>query len=284
LLDTGRQALAEYASREGLEWVEDPTNADRRFDRNFLRHDILPRLGARWPDISARLQRSASHAGEASQLLTSLAAIDLDFVGGRADKLAIDRLLQLSPARQRNVLRHALRQLGLATPTAMQLARIQNEVIPARADAQPLVTWSGAAVRRYRNSLYVLPETLPALPACIDVPAPGQAGAEVALGPGLGVLRFLAGSSPGLSEDVIKRGVQVRCRQGGEEFRPLGQRHTRKLKKLLQEEGVVPWMRERLPLVFSGDDLVAVGDLWLAEQAVAEPGVGLRWQDRPALH
>lgn len=284
LLDTGRQALTEYASREGLEWVEDPTNADRRFDRNFLRHDILPRLGARWPDISARLQRSASHAGEASQLLTDLAAIDLDFVGGRAEKLAIDRLLQLSPARQRNVLRHALRQLGLATPTAMQLARVQNEVIPARADAQPLVTWSGAAVRRYRNSLYLLPETLPALPACIAVPSPGQPGAEVALGPGLGVLRFLAGSSPGLSENVIRRGVQVRCRQGGEEFQPLGQPHTRKLKKLLQEEGVVPWMRERLPLVFCGDELVAVGDLWLAEQAVGEPGVALRWQDRPALH
>jgi tRNA(Ile)-lysidine synthase len=284
LLDTSRQALEAYASREKLDWVEDPTNADRRFDRNFLRHDILPRLGARWPDISARLQRSASHAGEASQLLTNLAAIDLDTVGGRPEKLAIDKLLQLSPARQRNVLRHAVRQLGLATPTAMQLARIQKEVIPAREDAQPLVTWTGAAVRRYRNNLYLLPETPQALPACIDVPTEGQTQAEVALGPGLGVLRFLAGGTPGLSQDVMKRGVQVRFRQGGEEFQPLGQLHTRKLKKLLQEEGVVPWMRERLPLVFSGDELVAVGDLWLAAKAVGEPGVSLRWQDRPALH
>ncbi len=231
-----------------------------------------------------RLQRSASHAGEASQLLTNLAAIDLQSVGGRPEKLAIDGLLRLSPARQRNLLRHAVRQLGLAAPTAMQVARIQNEVIPARADAQPLVTWSGAAVRRYRNSLYLLPETAQALPACIDVPSQDLPVAAVALGPGLGVLKFLAGGAPGLSEDIIKRGVQIRFRQGGEEFQPLGQSHTRKLKKLLQEEGVVPWMRERLPLVFSGDDLVAVGDLWMAAQAVSEPGVALHWHDRPALH
>lgn len=284
LLETGREELVAYASREELAWVEDPSNADRRFDRNFLRHDILPRLGARWPDISVRLQRSASHAGEASQLLTDLATIDLEFVGGRAEKLAIDRLLQLSPARQRNVLRHAIRQLGLATPTAMQLARIQSEVIPARADAQPLVTWSGAAVRRYRNSVYLLPQTLQALPECIDVASEDLPGAAVTLGPGHGVLRFIAEGTPGLSKKIIRRGVQIRFRQGGEEFQPLGQSHTRKLKKLLQEEGVVPWMRERLPLVFAGDDLVAVGDLWLAAQAVAEPGIAVSWQDRPALH
>ncbi len=206
LLETSRQALAEYASREELEWVEDPSNVDRRFDRNFLRHDVLPRLGARWPDISLRLQRSASHAGEASQLLTNLAAIDLQSVGGRPDKLAIDGLLRLSPARQRNLLRHAVRQLGLAAPTAMQVARIQNEVIPARADAQPLVTWSGAAVRRYRNGLYLLPETAQALPACIDVPSQNLPVAAVALGPGLGVLKFLAGGEPGCHRAGLPRG------------------------------------------------------------------------------
>ena len=73
-------------------------------------------------------------------------------------------------------------------------------------------------------------------------------------------------------------------RRGGEEFRPYGQGHTRKLKKLLQEEGIVPWMRDRLPLVYAGEQLVAVGDLWLAADAVSSPGVALRWSGRPALH
>lgn len=279
LLGTRRAALLDYAEQEALNWVEDPSNVDRRFDRNFLRHDVLPRLKARWPDVAARLQRSAGHARDAAQLLGDLAEIDLDALGGRPERLPIDGLLQLPTARQRNLLRHALRGLGLSTPTKMQLERILTEVIPAREDAQPLVSWPGASVRRYRNGLYLLSENLLESPGTIDVSAH-----EVPLGPGLGVLQLLPGAAQGLSEQLLQQQLLVRFREGGEEFRPLGQVHTRKLKKLLQEEGVVPWMRDRLPLLYAGDELIAVGDLWLAATAVSEPGVALRWKDRPALH
>lgn len=278
LLDVSRASLVDYAEGQALQWVDDPSNADRRFDRNFLRHEVLPRLRSRWPDISARLQRSAQHAGEASLLLANLADIDLDALGGSPERLPIDRLLVLSSARQKNVLRHALRRLGLSTPTALQLSRILNEVIPARDDAQPLVSWPGASVRRYRNGLYLLPEKLVASPESVEVTAD-----DVPLGAGLGVLVFVPGAARGISEHLFERGMRIRFRQGGEEFQPEGQAHTRKLKKLLQQEGVVPWMRDRLPLLYADDELVAVGDLWLAASAVSEPGVALRWKDRPAL-
>lgn len=279
LLAIDRASLVEYANSEALHWVDDPSNADRRFDRNFLRHEVLPRLKSRWPDISARLQRSAQHAGEASELLANLAEIDLESLGGRPERLPIDGLLELSTARQRNLLRYALRCLGLPAPTAVQLQRIQNELIPARQDAQPLVDWPGASVRRYRNGLYLLPQALVEPPGTILV-----SGGDVPLGGGLGVLQFVPGAARGLSGDLLEREIRVSFRQGGEEFQPEGQLHTRKLKKLLQEEGVVPWMRDRLPLVYAGDELIAVGDLWLAAPAVAEPGVAVRWKDRPALH
>ena len=107
----------------------------------FCVSEVLPRLKSRWPDIAARLQRSAGHAGEASQLLVDLAEIDLRALGSRSVRLPIDAMSKLSAARQRNLIRYALRDLGLSTPTAMQLDRIQNELIPAREDAQPLVTW-----------------------------------------------------------------------------------------------------------------------------------------------
>jgi len=278
LLEFSRASLVEYADTQALQWVDDPSNADRRFDRNFLRHEVLPRLQSRWSDISARLQRSASHAGEASLLLANLAEIDLETLGGEPDRLPIDGLIAFSDARQRNLLRHALRRLGLSTPTAMQLSRILTEVIPARADAQPLVSWPGASVRRYRNGLYLLPEKLLQLPEPIPV-----GGDEVPLGPGLGVLQFVPGAACGLSKQVLERDLRVGFRQGGEEFKPEGQSHTRRLKKLLQQEGVVPWMRDRLPLVYAGDDLVAVGDLWLAAAAVSKPGAAVVWKDRPAL-
>ena len=279
LLNTDRASLRDYVAAHGLQWIEDPSNTDRRFDRNFLRHDILPRLKSRWPDIGARLHRSAAHAGEAAALMADLAQIDLDALGGAAARLPIDGLLALTPGRQRNLLRHALRLLGLSTPTALQLERILMEVLPAREDAQPHVTWPGASVRRYRNSLYLLPEVLADAPLCGPISAH-----EVPLGAGLGVLHFEPGAARGLSPGLLERGLRLDIRQGGEEFKPEGHAHTRKLKKLLQEEGVVPWMRERLPLIYSGDQLVAVGDLWIASEASSTPGVGIRWSERPALH
>ena len=279
MLNIDRAAIKQYAVDANLDWIEDPSNSDRRFDRNFLRHEVLPRLASRWSDIATRLQRSSAHASEASALLIELAEIDLDSLGGRAERLPIDGLTQLSAARQRNLIRHALRCLGLSTPTTLQLDRVMSEVIPARDDAQPLVNWPGASVRRYRSGLYLLPEKLAAALEYSDV-----SGSRAELGAGLGVLNFDSGADVGLSEQLVMRGLSVRPRVGGEEFQPEGQSHTRKLKKLLQEEGVVPWMRDRLPLVYSGEQLVAVGDLWIAADAVARPGVAVRWSGRPALH
>lgn len=279
LLDTDRASLAEYARAHDLEWVEDPSNTDRRFDRNFLRHEILPRLKSRWPDIASRLQRSASHAGEAASLLADLAGIDLENLGGRPERLPVDGLLALPRGRQKNLLRFALRLCGLSTPTALQLDRILTEVLHARADAQPLVSWPGASVRRYRNGLYLLPEVLADTPDAAPI-----TGDQVALGTGLGVLRFDRGAPSGLAPALFERGLRIAVREGGEEIKLPDQSYTRKLKKLLQEEGIVPWMRDRLPLVYAGDRLVAVGDLWISKDAAAEPGVAVRWTDRPALH
>lgn len=279
LLETDREALHDYATRYGLHWIEDPSNKDRRFDRNFLRHEVLPRLRSRWPDIAARLQRSAGHAGEASQLLVDLARIDLDELGGRPSRLPIDRLATLSPERQRNVIRHSLRELGLSTPTAVQLDRVMSDLIPAREDAQPLVKWPGTSVRRYRNGLYLLPQDI----ADVFEEIPVEGG-RAELGAGLGTLAFEKGAKAGLDPGLLDAGLTVRRREGGEEFQPVGQQHTKKLKKLLQEEGVVPWMRDRLPLVYSGERLVAVGDLWVVADAAANPGVQVRWRARPALH
>jgi tRNA(Ile)-lysidine synthase len=279
LLNVDRAALQQYALDENLLWVDDPSNANRRFDRNFLRHEVLPRLKSRWPDIATRLQRSAGHAGEASQLLVELAEIDIKTFGGNTARLPIDALSALSAARQRNVIRYAIRDRGFSTPTALQLERIMKEVIEARVDAQPLVSWPGASVRRYRNGLYLLPQNL-----ADQVESRELEGIELELGPGLGVLRFESGADVGLSKALLDGGLTIKPRVGGERFSPYGQTHTRELKKLLQEAGVVPWMRDRLPLVYSGDRLLAVGDLWLAADAVTKPGIAVCWSDRPALH
>jgi tRNA(Ile)-lysidine synthase len=280
MLNVEHNAIRRYARQADLGWSEDPTNAECRFDRNYLRHDVMPAMRDRWPDIAKRLQRSAVHASDAAELLSELAALDLARLDPQdPGRLPIDRLSELSASRQRNLIRFALRRLGLSTPTTAQLQLVISELVLARVDAQPQVRWPGTRVRRYRNGLYLLPEN-----AAPTMNTGHFRKHTFDLGPGLGQLGLASGASAGLSEVLVANGLYVRVRSGGEEFRPIGQQHTRKLKNLLQEEGVVPWMRNRLPLVYSGERLVAVGDLWVAATAASQPGVALRWDDRPALH
>ncbi len=281
LIDISRAALEAYAAAQDLRWLEDPSNEDLRFDRNYLRHEVLPVLEQRWPGVVERLARSAELAGDAASMLDELAAIDLQRVGDRAARIEIEGLLELSDVRQRNLLRYAIRRAGLPVPGAARLATVIDTVLRAREDAQPLVAWQGAEVRRYRGTLYLL-----ASPDRTPWPTEGRTldARSMALGPGMGALRLAPGAPRGLSAPIIERGLSVRMRSGGEEIKPAGQTHTRKLKKLLQDEGVVPWMRDRLPLVFAGEQLVAVADLWLAADAVSDPGTAVCWDDRPELY
>ena len=141
--------------------------------------------------------------------------------------------------------------------------------------------WNGVEVRRYRNCLYLLAPDLADLPADTALP---KGCDRFELGHGLGALRLESGASQGLDGKLLERGLELRYRQGGEKLRPTDQSHTKTLKNLLQEKSIVPWMRNRIPLVFAGDELVAVADLWLAADAASTPGVAIHWEDRPPIH
>jgi tRNA(Ile)-lysidine synthase len=281
LLDVPGSALQDYANSHSLDYITDPSNLDQKYDRNYLRHEILPRLNARWPDAASRIRRSARLAREATALLCELAEIDRRAFADRSDRLSIAELGKLPKERQRNLLRYLILELGLPSPGAVHLEQIVEELVQAREDAQPLVAWSGARARRYRDRLYLLPGD--------DLERPVAqtqkiAGEKILLPGGQGVLELEKSAGSGLSDAILEQGLELRYRVGGEEFKPVGQAYTRKLKKLLQEEGVVPWMREQLPLLYSRGQPVAVADLWIAADAAAEPGTSVKWKNRPAIH
>lgn len=274
-------ALQDYAALHDLNWIEDPSNQDLGFDRNFLRHEVLPRIESRWPGAAARLYRSSQIASEAASLLNDLAAIDADGLGDRPDRLDIAALVELPIARQRNVLRFALRRLDMATPSAAQLQRLLDEVVHARADAEPVLKWPGVEIRRYREQLYLL--------AADDSPEKATAlqwrdQARLELGPGQGYLQLEPDAEVGLAPELLEEGLQLSYRQGGEKIKVFNQAHTKSVKKLLQDEGVVPWMRNRIPLLFAAGELVAVADLWIADAASRKPGTAISWQNRPPIH
>lgn len=282
LLGVEREALQAYAREAGLAWVEDESNFDTGFDRNYLRREIMPALARRWPAVNRVLGRSAAHFAESSALLDELAALDLAGAEGeRPGSLSVAALLALSPARCHNLLRYWLRGLGLPLPDTPHLLRIGSEVLAARPDAEPQVDWPGAEVRRYRDGLYAMPPLAPPPTQVLtwDLARPLQLPA------GLGRLTAEMVRGRGLQAGACTGGVEVRFRHGGESCHPAGRGHRHSLKKLLQEAGVAPWERERLPLLYVDGELAQVGELCCCDPYAAskgEPGVVIHWQ-RPQL-
>ncbi len=277
LLPFQRESLHAYAQAQGIEWVDDPSNFDTALRRNFLRHEILPRLLTRYPAAEEVLARSAERFGEVATLLDELADEDLPSVqcgGGRASVAALKRL---SPARRRNVLRRWLRGRGLPTPDAVHLNRIVDEVLEAGPDATPLVAWRGAEVRRYRDELHAM-APLPERPAG---EVSWELGGPLVLPGGLGQLVARTERGRGVAMAALTgRAVTVRFRQGGERCRPAGRHETHALKKLFQEAAVPPWERQLFPLIHIDGVLASVPGLWTCQPFAAqrgEQGVCFEW-------
>ncbi len=267
LLGVERARLRAYAEAEGLHWVEDESNFDTGVARNYLRHEIVPRLRERWPAMAVTLSRAAGHAAEAARLLDDLAERDMVTAGDGG--LEIEPLRGLEVARRRNLLRYWIRVSGFPLPDSAHLQRILDEVIPAAKDASPRVLWRGAEVRRYRNRLYVMPPLKPFDSSRVLTWKPDE---PLALPDGR-VLRAVPVLGQGIARARCRDArVTVRFRRGGERCRPAGGAHTRSLKKLLQERGIPPWERERLPLLYVGEELAAVVGLFVCEPFPARQG------------
>lgn len=268
LLTITRQDLTTYAQQHQLSWCEDPSNINLRFDRNYLRHKILPPLLQRWPGALTTLSRTAIHCAEAASLLTELAIADEKLAKGEeAHSLSVNALLKLPAARQRNLIREWLMQLKLPLPPQTKLNAILHDVLLAAKDSNPLVTWGNVVVRRYRDELFA--EIMPAtLSKNIEIDWP-DLSEPLVLPDGLGTL--IAKSNLGMGMRLpIGATVSIRFRRGGERIQLPGRNGHHQLKKLLQEWGVPPWQRERLPLVYINGALAAVVGQSIAAEFVAQ--------------
>jgi tRNA(Ile)-lysidine synthase len=285
LLELPRPELERYAREHGLRWIEDPSNRESHYTRNFLRQCILPALRQRWPALDQQIRESAQRCAEAAELLEVLADADLrQAQGPHPTLLNLAALAALSPARRNNLVRHWYRGIAgsdAPQPTATLLQALQREVLAAASDAAPLLRWGerGWDLRRYGMHLYLVPQ-LPALPSHMIL----VAGETLELPAPLGRLVWRETQEGGLASRAGEP-LQVRFRGGGERIKPAG-RPTRELKKLLQELGIEPWLRDCVPLVYRGDELIAVAGFIIAESATAEAGenaLQLVWE-RPDLH
>lgn len=277
LLAASRFEIEAYARARKLRWVEDESNLDPRFDRNFLRLRVLPRLERRYPGCRAALARAARHLANAAQLLDELAAGDAArAIEGGA--ISVAALRGLGPARARNLLRHLLRARGGAMPPEASLAEALRQASTARRDARVEVALGDMRLRVHRGLAHL--EADRGVPPDLEITWRGEK--ELELPGALGRLRFRRRRGRGLALARLEReGATLRLRRGGERLRPDPRRPRRTLKNLLQEAGIPPWRRERMPLLYCGGRLAWAPEIGVdADFACApgETGVEVSWE------
>ncbi|ORM64164.1 tRNA lysidine(34) synthetase TilS [Pantoea rodasii] len=271
LLGLSRQQLEAYAAEYRLRWIEDESNADSRYDRNFLRQQILPLLQARWPHFSAASARSAALCGEQEQLLDELLAEQLAQLTDEQGALHFPPLLGMSEARRHALLRRWIAQQGGAMPSREALKRITDEVMQSREDANPSLIFAACTLRRYRQQLFWLK------------PQPSLSQHSLTwhdrkqllrLPDDLGTLQANPAIAT-LRQPTEDESINV-CFQASGYHYLLGRAGGREMKKLWQELGVPPWQRERIPLIYYNQTLICAPGLFITREGAASDEQG--WQ------
>lgn len=270
LLEVPRSAIEAYARHHRLQWVEDDSNDDRAYLRNFLRHDVLPLIEGKVPGARVVLARGARLQAEASDLLDTLAAQD---IAGHADAdcIAAAALLDLPAHRARNALRYFLRCNGATMPESGRLDELLRQALTARDDARVCVDMGDVELRRFRGMLYIM---RPLPPVVADFEASWRWKSPLRL-PQLGGTLYLEPcKGDGIAAQWLKRGMlTVRLRGGGESLRLVAGGPRRTVRNLLQEVALPPWRRERLPLLYLDQVLAAVPGVGVDERLRPEPRV-----------
>ena len=285
MLDTSRQQLLDFASLKDLKWIEDPSNASVKHDRNYLRHAVLPLLEQRWPGYRKTWSRTMDVCSDYAELADHIAAQDYVLAdGSELSQLRLVPLLELDRFRQKNLIRHWLGLNGLNNPEHGWVETILDEVAAASEAALPIFKTSSWQVRRFNQLLYLLDtqkiESNPEFDASVRYEW-GLKRPIFCQGSGTIVAETLSSAlNQGLRLPQNER-VTIRFRQGGERCRPVGRPGSRSLKKLFNEYKIEPWLRDIVPLIYFDDQLAAVPNYFVCESYQAterDQALQLKWK------
>jgi tRNA(Ile)-lysidine synthase len=289
LLPFTREELHLYAKQNQLAWIEDDSNVNTRFDRNYLRHEIMPLIKKRWPSVAHSLSRTAAHCAEGAALLENLAKEDFQKIISTGNSgasrissrsagiaaLPLSPLLDLNIAKQRHVLRYWFEQHNIPLPNQVQLEHIVKDVLQSKVDSSPRVTWCDVALTRYQDHLYLLSAAIFSKEKKSSI-IPWDFNERLTLRDGSFLeTRKIKGS--GISAALlVEKKLTVRFRKYGERLHPQGRQGSHPLKKLFQEWKIPPWDRGTIPLIYADDVLVAVAGYAIAQGfAAKEDEMGL---------
>jgi len=254
LLEFSRKELFKYAQQNQLSWIEDESNEHIGYDRNFIRHQLMPVISQRWSNILKTLVRSAKHCASTIEVLDTFVHKDYLYVKGiNNDTLSISKILTFDLPRQNSVIRYWLQKLKLPMPSSIKLQHIITDVLHCRHDAQPIVHWQNVEIRRYRDDLYAINSFK--IPP-VNLILPWDISANLELPHNLGMLTLELLKSHHISN--YAKNITVRFRYPGAKYKVKGRSGTHSLTKLFQEKGIPPWQRNYTPLIFQGEELIDI--------------------------
>jgi len=273
LLSISRQEIEAYADTNQLTWVEDESNTDTCFDRNFIRHKIMPLMRERWPSINNTINRSASHCLAGQELLDELAEQDLSNCQFSDNSLYVKTLTDLSEARFNNLIRFFLKQHHCLMPSTEQLKQLRRQLL-ANADKNPEVKVAEHFFRRFKGKLFLTPEykDISGWKASVQL---GGLDSEITLPDNLGTLTFSHVSSEKNQPTRIclpkqEQQVSICFSHDNPKCLPDFRQRTRSLKKVLQELDISPWQRKRIAFLYYDDELVAAIGHFICQPFIAD--------------
>lgn len=285
LLNVSREDIESYASMHDLQWIEDESNSDQRFDRNFIRAEVLPLLKQRWPAINQTIARSANHCEQAQNLLEQLAAVDLRQCQLSPDSLSITEMSSLPEDRINNLLRHFIKVNGGLMPSTQQLEQVYNACFVASVDKNPHISLTDYSLRRFNNALFFTRNYADISQWQKSLALQKITNETIDLPDGLGQLQLQRitrlsdfkitkqdsnnfACVIAISADMQQ--LSIKFQHNNPKCWPDYRAQRRPLKKVLQEQGVATWLRNRLPFIFVENDLAAVLPLFVCREFVAK--------------
>lgn len=260
LIGCSRLQIKMYAQQHQLSWIDDESNNDTYFDRNFLRLQVLQLLKLRWPHFTSAVARSASLCAEQEKLLDELLTEQLQALLGKDGSLLIKGLLGYSAVCRFALLRRWITRHNVTMPSRKQLQHLWDEVALSRVDATPRLQLATYQIRRFQGRLYLLPLMVSLRNICLN----WSRTTPLILPDRLGKLINSKGNIY-LRPPQPTQQVTVRFSAKGS-IRIIGRTHSRPIKKLWQELNVPPWLRERTPLIYYNEKLIAALGTFISEE------------------
>jgi len=260
LLDWKKSEIMAWLEAGNLEWIADPANDDLTFDRNFVRHEIMPLLRARWPGVAGAIRRAGRLSDGAADAVTQVARIDLANCLN-PNRLLSQSCLELLPSfRQAEMLRYWCQKESRPPPPGAPLDEFLGQLKSAASDRQPVLRWADQTLHAYNRWLWLDQER--SAPSTDAIPWSGSNALTL---PSAAGQLMLTGSGASLSPALT-----VRFGQPGEKIRLPGRDHHHAVNKLMSEADIPPWQRALWPRLWQDDKLVAVGQRWLDQQFASQ--------------